>query len=540
MFTEAAGRNAFRAVGAQMSGVTAFNGFPIVQAFKVKARPRAACKIFDEAHRWGARTDGGGVSQYLKHAVSNPRFQMRVADYARLFSASWRRLAATAVVCVAATMSYAAVQPASFKATAQAVVMPELTQNEVQAVSGEVLAKSKARFYASLAGSPAVVEAVRSRLNLQGPSKALIDAVHVEVADSETILEVTAEAGTASNAKNLADTYLDVLTDQLKQIEDGSSSRAVGNSVAIVPLSPAMSPTSSEPRHLIWLLVGSTILGVLLGMILSLCRLHTDRKIRHAVDVEQRFEFPVLANIPMNRAFLDVHGGGRRRKRGEGGFGVVRDRTADVFRELRTNIIFASIDSPVRVVTITSAVPGEGKSSVAANLASAIAADGRRVVLVDADLRSQTTAKPRMASLPGLSEVLSGQANVEDVLQPWSSEPNLRALGPGRIPPNPSELLGSQSMADLISGLATDHFVVIDAPSVLPFTDAAVFSSISDGYVVVVSAGRTTYAQLEQAIYRLERVRARVLGSVMNRTPLDNPGEHRNPTRLRRQPTRVE
>jgi receptor protein-tyrosine kinase len=141
-------------------------------------------------------------------------------------------------------------------------------------------------------------------------------------------------------------------------------------------------------------------------------------------------------------------------------------------------------------------------------------------VLIDGDLRRPTVAtRFGLVEGVGLTDVLAGRIPVEDALQMPAEHPNLRVLGAGAIPPNPSELLGSQMMRQLLQKLSADALVLIDAPPLLPVTDAALLAAQADGAVVVVRHGRTTRDQLQHSLERLEAVDAKALGVVINLAP---------------------
>ena len=177
---------------------------------------------------------------------------------------------------------------------------------------------------------------------------------------------------------------------------------------------------------------------------------------------------------------------------------------------------------------VTSSVPAEGKSTVTANLAVTMAAAGENVVVVDGDLRRPTLVDVfNLIPGVGVTDVLSGHAELEDVLQEWSAMPNLRVLGSGRIPPNPSELLGSLAMKTLLRTLAQDAIVLVDAPPLLPVTDAAVLTRIADGAIVVIRSGKTTDEELGKSLGNLGRVNGNVLGTILNRVPTTGAGSYR-------------
>jgi capsular exopolysaccharide synthesis family protein len=187
---------------------------------------------------------------------------------------------------------------------------------------------------------------------------------------------------------------------------------------------------------------------------------------------------------------------------------------------LRTNLQFLNVEGGPRTFVITSPLEGEGKTTTTANLAIALAQSNARVLVVDADLR-----RPRLAEVlglegaVGLTDVLIGRAKLEDALQPWGSS-NFLVLPAGTVPPNPSELLGSRAMADLIEALEPRFDVVLlDAPPLLPVTDGAILAHRSRGALLVVAAGRSRRGEVEAAVSTLSNVGARLAGVILTMLP---------------------
>jgi succinoglycan biosynthesis transport protein ExoP len=201
-----------------------------------------------------------------------------------------------------------------------------------------------------------------------------------------------------------------------------------------------------------------------------------------------------------------------------------RHPEAEAFRGLRTNLRFVNVDNGGRAFVVTSSVPGEGKSSTTANLALALAETGARVVLVDADLRLPRIAKNMgLEGGAGLTDVLIGRFPVQDVLQRWS-DTSLYVLPAGQVPPNPSELLGSAAMADLIRTLNEGaDYVLLDSPPLLPVTDAAILSNLSAGAILVAATGKVKKAEFSAAVRNLENANSRVVGVVMTMLPRKGP-----------------
>jgi succinoglycan biosynthesis transport protein ExoP len=185
---------------------------------------------------------------------------------------------------------------------------------------------------------------------------------------------------------------------------------------------------------------------------------------------------------------------------------------------LRTNLQFIDVASRPRSIVITSSIPGEGKSTMAINLAVSLADTGARVILVDADLRRPSIADyAGIEGNVGLTTVLIGRADVEDVVQPLGTT-TLDLLPSGQIPPNPSELLGSPAMIGLLDRLTASYdTVLLDSPPLLPVTDGAVLSKLAHGALVVVGTDRIHRPQLQETLGSLQTAGAHVLGLVLNK-----------------------
>ncbi|MGM7721728.1 CpsD/CapB family tyrosine-protein kinase [Metabacillus sp. Hm71] len=190
---------------------------------------------------------------------------------------------------------------------------------------------------------------------------------------------------------------------------------------------------------------------------------------------------------------------------------------AEQFRTIRTNIQFSSVDEELQTMIVTSSGPGEGKSTTTANLAVVFAQQGKRVLLVDADLRKPTVHYTfRLENHIGLSNVLTRQSTLEEAVQ-TTSQDKLWILSSGPIPPNPSEILGSKGMQAMIEQAKNEYDVIIfDTPPVLAVTDAQVLSNLTDGVVLVVSSRNTEIDAAKKAKELLESAKAKILGVVLN------------------------
>lgn len=189
---------------------------------------------------------------------------------------------------------------------------------------------------------------------------------------------------------------------------------------------------------------------------------------------------------------------------------------AEAYRTLRTNIQYSSFDKEIRSIVFTSSEPGEGKTTTAANFALALAQDGKKVILIDCDLRKPSVHKNfRVSNNNGVSDVLVGKAEITKTI--YNHESGLHILTSGKIPPNPSEMLGSKLMGKLLEELKENYeYVVIDAPPVLAVTDAQLLSTKVDGTVLVVRAQGAKKENVISAKNALDKVRANIVGTVLN------------------------
>jgi capsular exopolysaccharide synthesis family protein len=190
---------------------------------------------------------------------------------------------------------------------------------------------------------------------------------------------------------------------------------------------------------------------------------------------------------------------------------------AEAFRTLRTNIQFSSFDKSVQTVSITSSGPGEGKSTIASNLAVVTAESGKKTLLIDCDQRKPMIHKIfNQSNLVGLSNLLAGEVTIENAIKPTAIE-NLSIMTAGTRPPNPSELLASAKMKHFIEDMKEKYdFIVIDTPPVLIVTDAQLLADYTDGYLLVVSSGAAEKNAAMKAKELLENVNAKILGVVLN------------------------
>ncbi|CAM3562290.1 CpsD/CapB family tyrosine-protein kinase [Erysipelothrix urinaevulpis] len=202
---------------------------------------------------------------------------------------------------------------------------------------------------------------------------------------------------------------------------------------------------------------------------------------------------------------------------------VINERSpfpfVEAFNSLRTSLKYVSGSTDSKVFLITSAIPSEGKSTTAINLAITLAKDDNKVLLIDADLRKpslQRYLKVRPGTMPGLSEVVTKQATIADAIGNYEIL-NIDLMMSGKRPPNPAELLASPNMPDMINNLRSDYdYIIIDTPPAGVVTDASIMSEFVDGVILVVRQAYSTQQQVLHAKHNLEQVKANILGVVLN------------------------
>lgn len=350
--------------------------------------------------------------------------------------------------------------------------------------------------------------------------------------------------------KREADSNQQLYDDLLKRLKDATVSAGL-QATNLHLIDEALVPTKPvRPDKLKNILIGLFV-GLGLGITMAFVREGLDNSIKNTDDLEQASGVPSLAVIPLGglatrgryytlltgrygsrHAYGKTYGNGNAtglRKNGNAHVELAvleapLSEVAESFRVLRTSILLSTAPRPPKTILVASGHPSEGKSCTALNLSMALAQRGGRVAIVDADLRKPgVTRSLNMARQYGLSEILTGAFPLDEVLKPHPELPNLWILGSGALPPNPSELLSSRTMEDLLRELGNrfDH-VVIDSPPILMVTDATLLSSLVDGVVMVCESGVTSRAAVMRVRRMLDHAGARILGSVLNKLDFVN------------------
>ena len=402
---------------------------------------------------------------------------------------------------------------AKYTATTRLFVATQSSGSVQDLQQGNTFTQARVKSYVETVSTPAVLQPAIDALGLGVTPLELSKQVDASADLNTVIITISASSESPVQSAAIAQAVGDSLVQTVERLEspvDGGLSP-----VKLSVVTPAVAPsTPSSPDGTLNIAVG-LFLGLALGLVVALIRATLDTKVRGEEELRKVTDAPVLGGISFDTdaaskpLLTDAPPQGPR---------------AESFRQIRTNLQFAHVGSDSKTLLMTSSLPAEGKTTTAVNLAIAIAESGQSVVLVDADLR-----RPRVDEYlglernAGLTTALVGQADVEDLLQPWGDD-DLSVLTAGQIPPNPSELLGSDMMRQLLKRLEASYdAVIVDAPPLLPVTDAAVLSQLVGGVVLVVGSQVVSIKDLEKSVASLSMVKADVLGVVMNKLPAKGP-----------------
>ena len=444
---------------------------------------------------------------------------MELKEYVRILHKSWILIlscillglaggAITSILAtpkyVASTQLYVSVQAAAGAATGDLV-------------QGTSYARQAVISYVDVVNSAIVLDEVIAELKLDMTAAQLAQAVTSSSPPDTVLLNITVTDSDPAMAAELANSvgsnFSRIVVEKLEKSGVDSVSP-----VKIETIQPALLPTSpASPKPPLNLAIG-LLLGLALGLGVAVLRGILDTRIHSLHDIALVTDKPMLGGITFDPEAasrpLIVHADPRNPR-------------AESFRSLRTNLQFVNVGDGPRSFVVTSSVPGEGKSTTTANLAIAIAETGTSVALIDGDLRL-----PRIADYMGieggvgLTDVLIGRAELADVMQKWGKG-QLYVLPSGRTPPNPSELLGSAAMTEMLAQIIEQFDVVlIDAPPLLLVTDAAVLSKLTGGALLVAASGRVKRQELAAAVRALDSVGSKLFGLIVTMLPIKGPDSY--------------
>jgi capsular exopolysaccharide synthesis family protein len=372
---------------------------------------------------------------------------------------------------------------------------------------GGQFSQERVASYAELLSGEELAARVADRLGLDVLPAQLANQIGASAVPQTVLLNVTVTDSVPERAQQIAaeiGTEFPLLVNELETTSNGESPVRV----AVVD-GPELPEVPSSPRTALNVILGSLV-GLLLGIAAAITRARMDRSVKKTEDAAELAAAPVIGVVLRHPGMETRHVVDRTRM----------SRMSEDYRHLRANLQFLDVDEPPKVIMVSSALPSEGKTTVVINLALALAEAGRKVTVVEADLRRpRITRYLGMVGGVGLTNILAGSADVADVTQ-YYGEHGLAVIAAGPIPPNPSELLASATMAELLDKLrASNDFVLVDSPPILPVADSTGLASVVDGVLLSVRFGSTQKDQLQQAAATIQRVGAKTLGVILNIVP---------------------
>ncbi|WP_428965386.1 tyrosine-protein kinase domain-containing protein [Micromonospora fluostatini] len=444
---------------------------------------------------------------------------MEVRDYLRAVRRHWWIVLVTVMVALGVTtLVTVRAQPRYAASVTFFVTTPN--QGVSEAYQGSIFMQQRVKSYVDLLQSDRLAQSVVARQPLGLTAEAVRGRIEAKTVPDTVLLHATVTDTDATRALRLTEAVATGFVDLVKQVETPPEGRTAPIKVEVIG-GPRVGSTPVSPQPLRNYGVG-TLVGLLLGVALAILRIKLDTRLRDALSLQRVTGSPLLGEIP-----FDATARTEPLIVGE----AANSPRAEAIRKLRTNLRFVDVHEPARVIAVTSALQGEGKTTTSCNLAIALAEAGWRVALVDADLRRPKVAEYlNLESSVGLTDVLVGDVQVGDVVQRWGDK-SLLVLPSGSTPPNPSELLGSKAMADLLVVLRESaDIVVIDTAPLGSVTDGVVVAVQADGALLVSQHGRTDRGQVSAAAHALQSVSVRLLGCVLNMAKLGKADVYRYET----------
>lgn len=479
--------------------------------------------------------------------------EIGLRDYGRILQRRRWSIILTALIIAGLALAFSATEKTAYAANARVLVQSSAAQNVISPFSGTNIT-SEITTDLQLFTSSAVTDQVRNKLHY-------VPVVTASQVGTTNVIEVSAQAPNPQQAADIANDYGNIfvsvrqnqdaqniasslgrlqgeasslqsainaapagpqrdsliaqqssLNTQIQSLQVGASV-LTGTVTLSQPAIPSFTPVSPKTSRNVIL---GLIAGALLGCGVAFFREYLDDSVKTEADLSRAAPGVVMLGVvPVITDWNDASSS------------VVvsltepRSPAAEAYRALRTSLQFLVADEVPKVLQITSARPGEGKTTTASNLAVALARVGKRVAVVDCDLR-----RPRLHQFFGLSNehgvtsVVSGADRLEDVVRKVPGEDGIAVLTSGPVPPNPSEVVAADRVRSVLRGVAARaDIVLVDSPPLLAVSDSATVASLTDGTILVATAGSTSRRELFEAVDVLRRVDARVLGIVLNAAP---------------------
>lgn len=440
---------------------------------------------------------------------------MELREYLLILRKYWVLVVVATVVGLAAGLGLSLLMTPEYQSKTQLYVSVRSDGGSTgDLVQGANFSRQIVNSYVTVVNSSAVLDPVSDELQLDMTGTELGNRITASSPSDSALINITATSSSAEEAATIAErvgeSFKNVVQTQLEPETNGASPISLTTTQsALIPESPV------SPNILVNAVLG-LLLGLAVGYGAAILRTVMDRRMHSTDDIAQITDKPLLGEIiddpkaDKNRIIVSTKPQSPR---------------AESFRALRTNLQFLNVGAKKRVFVVSSSRPSEGKSTTSLNLAATLSQTGASVVVVEGDLRMPTFAKYLdIEGGAGLTDVLIGRAELVDVIQRWGRDPYY-VLPAGQIPPNPSELLGTTEMEEILETLRNQFdYVIIDAPPVLAVTDAVVLEKLATGLLMVVATGFTTKQELEDSMQVLDTAGTNVLGVIATMVSAKQPG----------------
>ncbi len=439
---------------------------------------------------------------------------MELQDYVKIVRNHWKLVVVSVLLLLGLAGAYILTATPVYSASAELFVADSNASTPQELVEASDFTLDRVKSYVYVVDSEIVLEPVIEELDLDLTTSELAGKVSATVPTDTVVIQIRV----SDTSPELAQQIANAIADQFRDISSTLDGQAATSSTITV-LGRAEEPTQPIAPNRKLVIGFGLMLGIAAGLTAAVVRERWDNRIRREDDVRAITALPIIGRIPkeeQSAPFRPVIDGN-----------ALHGMRAEAFRQLRTNLQFLDLEHDMEALVVTSSLPGEGKTTVAINLALALTDAGTSVCLVDADLRQpQVASYLDLESGIGLTDVLIGSVEHPEAIQPWGRT-GLDIITSGHLPPNPSELLGTSRMDALIDTLHKEYdLVIIDTPPLLAVSDASAVARHGPSVLVVTRAGTkgaVRRPQLGRTLDDLHTSGAKGLGIVMTRLPTKGP-----------------